>query len=86
MAVATWASLSPPRDTYQRPMGPVTAVDSAPKVAPVLHDEGVVQPQLLTQLAPVFKAGVLPHHVVDRVADEIEKRKGDQPHRQHDGD
>jgi len=49
-----------------------------------LHDKAVVEPQLLAQPVAVGEAGVLPHHVIDRIADKVEQRERDQRHRQHD--
>ena len=63
----------------------IFAVRGTPKIASVLDDEGVVQAQSLTQLVPILQGGVLAHHVVDRIADVVEKRKGYQTDGQHHG-
>src|SRR5262249_19688617 len=48
-----------------------------------LNDEAVVEPELLSQPFAVGHARVLADHAVDRIADIIEQRKGDQRHGEH---
>jgi hypothetical protein len=49
-----------------------------------LDHKTVVEAQFLAQSGTVGEAGVLPDHVVDRVADKVEQRECDQRDDQHD--
>src|SRR5699024_7050141 len=51
-----------------------------------LHREGVVQPELLTQFFTLLLGRLLPDHVVDRIADEIEQAEGHQRDDEHHDD
>src|SRR5260370_25046050 len=62
------------------------AMYGAPDEARKLHDERIVETERLTELVAVLLRRVLPDHVVDRVADEIEQREGNERDRQHNDD
>src|SRR6266851_546197 len=62
------------------------AMHGAPDEARELDEERIVETERLAQLVTILLRRVLSNHVVDRVADEVEQRKGDEGDRQHDGD
>jgi len=53
---------------------------------PILHGEGLIQPELPAQALYVGLGAFLAEHVVDRVADETEHRERDQADDQQDDD
>ena len=55
-----------------------------PDKAGKLHDDRVVQPELLAQFRAFLRARLDADHLVDGIADETEQRESDQRDHDHD--